>query len=86
MLNKQKVDESVGKHMKNETPKHELESNHSLDEIRQALEKTTLTKTIEPDAYADAAQQFVDEYGTDLHMLLGEEELQKNDDAKLTVQ
>lgn len=72
--------------MKNEIQKHDVESNHSLDEIRQALEKTTLTKTIEPDAYADAAQQFVDEYGTDLHMLLGEEEQQKNSDSKITMQ
>ncbi|RYY80739.1 MAG: hypothetical protein EOO69_00850 [Moraxellaceae bacterium] len=72
--------------MKHETSKPEVESIHSLDEIRQALEKTTLTKTIEPDAYADAAQQFVDEYGTDLHMLLGEDDPQKNSDCAITMQ
>lgn len=46
--------------------------NHPVEEIRQALEQATLTKTIEPDAYAEAAQQFVDEYGADLHLLLGD--------------
>jgi hypothetical protein len=48
-------------------------NSHTMQEIKQALEETTLTKTIEPDAYADAAQHFIDEYGTDLHMILGED-------------
>lgn len=55
-------------------------NNPKVEEIRQALEQTTLTKTIEPDAYPDAAQQFIDEYGTDLHMLLGEDEETKSAD------
>lgn len=52
----------------------DVADSHTVEEIRQALEKTTLTKTIEPDAYADAAQEFVDEYGADLHKLLGDNE------------
>ena len=48
--------------------------NYPVEEIRQALEQATLTKTIDPDAYADAAQEFVDEYGADLHKLLGDNE------------
>lgn len=53
---------------------NDMADSHTVEEIRQALEKTTLTKTIEPDAYADAAQEFVDEYGADLHKLLGDNE------------
>ncbi|WP_026470925.1 hypothetical protein [Alkanindiges illinoisensis] len=62
---------------------NDMADSHTVEEIRQALEKTTLTKTIEPDAYADAAQQFVDEYGTDLHMLLGEEKQDQANDPEI---
>lgn len=57
---------------------------HSVEEIRQALENATFTKTVEPDAYAAAAQQFVDEYGADLHMLLVESECYQPDNSVIT--
>lgn len=59
-------------------------NSHIVEEIREALEKTTLTKTIEPDAYADAAQQFIDEYGTDLHMILGEDTQHQQGETEIT--
>lgn len=48
-------------------------NNQTIQQIMQALEQTILTKTIEPDLYAEAVGQFIDEYGAALHQLLGEQ-------------
>lgn len=54
-------------------------NNNTIQQIIQALEQTILTKTIEPDLYAEAVEAFIDEYGAALHQLLGEQFI--NNDA-----